>query len=30
LKRPGLTAFINRMTRSYEVVLFGDQEAGHI
>ena len=30
LKRPGLSAFINRVGRSYEIALFGDQEQGHI
>lgn len=30
LKRPGLTAFVNRMSRNYEIALFGDQEAGHV
>lgn len=29
-KRPGLSAFVNRMSRSYDVHLFGDQEQGHI
>lgn len=28
LKRPGLGMFINTMARNYEVVIFGDQEAG--
>ena len=27
LKRPGLSMFLNRMMRSYEIVLLGDQEA---
>lgn len=30
MKRPGLSAFINRMRRSYDIHLFGDQESGHI
>ena len=28
LKRPGLSVFIQRMARNYELVLFGDQESG--
>lgn len=30
LKRPGLSAFIQRMSRSYEIALFGDMDQGHI
>ena len=28
LKRPGLALFLARMAKSYELVLFGDQEKG--
>lgn len=30
LKRPGLSTFLNRMMRNYEIVLFGDQEGGFV
>jgi len=29
-KRPGLSMFLQRLARSYELVLFGDQEQGFI
>lgn len=28
LKRPGLSVFLQRMSRYYEVVIFGDEESG--
>jgi len=28
LKRPGLSVFLQRMSRFYEVVIFGDEESG--
>lgn len=30
LKRPGLSVFLQRMARNYEIVIFGDQEQGFI
>ena len=30
LKRPGLSVFLQRMARNYELVIFGDQEQGFI
>jgi import inner membrane translocase subunit TIM50 len=30
LKRPGLSVFLQRMARYYEVVIFGDEESGVI
>lgn len=30
LKRPGLSVFLQRMSKSYECVIFGDQEKGFI
>ena len=28
VKRPGLSVFLQRMARNYELVIFGDQESG--
>jgi TFIIF-interacting CTD phosphatase-like protein len=30
LKRPGLSMFLSRLSRFYEVVIFGDEENGVI
>jgi TFIIF-interacting CTD phosphatase-like protein len=28
LKRPGLSVFLQRMSRYYEIVIFGDEDSG--